>query len=370
VVESDGRQRNATMDDYDRFCKLAHTSEAIDFLGSIMVQPAELDAATSHLDMLLSNFTLSDKVTMGSTASEKAALDSLALAKILFGSLERPVLIGLINSLAPLQYAEEMTTSLIEYARAGQPVIIHGGVMMGSTGPITEAGTQAMQNAMNLAGICLAQFTNPGTPVIYGTSGTPLDMKTGGYATGSPELARCTAAHAVMGRFYGVPTRGGGAFNDALVADYQSGAESSLMLTAAAVSGVNLSLHSCGIMGAYIGMSYEKFILDEEMCGLVKKLTQPANYDDEEFALDLIKEIGIGGQYLSSAHTVKRCRTAFYSNRIFNKVSWDKWNSQGGKWAHQQAGEVVTQRLESYRKPDMAPGILNDLKGYIQRQKA
>jgi trimethylamine--corrinoid protein Co-methyltransferase len=370
VVESDGRQRNATMDDYQKFCKLAHTSESMDFLGSIMVQPAELDATTCHLDMLMGNITLSDKVSMGSTASEQAALDSLALGKILFGNLDRPVMIGLINSLAPLQYAEEMVIALIQYARAGQPVIVHGGVMMGSTGPITEAGTQAMQNAMNLAGICLAQFTKPGAPVIYGASGTPLDMKTGGYATGSPEMARCTAAHAIMGRYYRIPTRGGGAFNDALVADYQCGSESTLVLTAAAASGINLSLHSCGIMGAYIGMSYEKFILDEEMCGIVKKLIQPANYDDEEFAMDLIKEIGIGGQYLSSMHTLKRCRTAFYPNQVFNKVPWDKWNAQGGKWAHKKAGEMVAQRLESYEKPDMASGILADLERYIQGRKA
>jgi len=369
VLESDGSQRDATMTDYDNFCKLAHSSPYLDFLGSIMVQPGELDPISGHLDMLMSNFTLTDKATMGSTASPMAARDSLNMAKIIFNSLDRPVVLGLINSLSPLQYAEDMTLSLMEYAGAGQPVIIHGGAMMGSTCPITEAGTQALQNAMNLAGICLTQLVNPGTPVVYGAGGTPLDMKTGGYSIGSPELARCVAAHAAMGRHYHLPTRAGGAFTDSLVTDFQAGVESSLLLGSAAASGVNLSLHCCGILGSYIGMSYEKFMVDEELCGMVKKMVEPADYTEEAFAFDLIKEIGIGGQYLTHIHTMKRCRSAFFQNQIFNKDNQGRWWANGGKWSHEKASEMVSLRLEAYEKPYMDNTVKGELKKYIHRKR-
>jgi len=366
ILEKEGTMRNANMDDYDNFCKLTHTSPHLDFLGSIMVQPADLSATTGHLKMLYSNFTLSDKPTMGSTASPRAARDSLNMAKIIFNTLNRPVVMGLINSLAPLQFAHEMTDALMIYAENGQPVIIHSGAMMGSTSPITGAGTQVMQNAMNLAGICLAQLVHPGTPVVYGAGGTPLDMKTGGYTTGSPELIQNIAVHAQMGRYYNIPTRAGGAFTDSLAPDYQAGAESSLILGAAATCGVNMSLHCCGILGAYIAMGYEKFMADEELCGVVKKMVAPVDYSDEAFAIDLIKEIGPGGQYLSHMHTMKRCRTAFFQNKLFNKSNHDRWFKNGKKWAHEMASDAVTHRLESYTKPPMDSNIENALKQYIE----
>ena len=369
VVEGDGTQRPATLEDYKKFCKLTQTSSCLDLLGSIMVQPNELPAETCHLDMLLQNFTLSDKPTMGSTGSRQACEDTMNMARIVYGSLERPVVLGLVNSLAPLQYADDMTEALIDYATNGQPVIVHGGATMGSTGPITEAGTQAMQNAMNLAGICLTQIVNPGTPVIYGFGGTPLDMKTGGYTIGSPELARCASMGGQMGVYYHIPTRAGGAFTDALVCDFQAGMESALMLTSVAASGVNLSLHCCGIVGAFIGMSYEKFIADELLCGMVKKLIQPADYTDEEFAFDLIKQVGIGGQYLSQMHTVKRCRSAFFHSDLPNKVGYDKWREQDAKWTHEKAAEEVLKRLEAYRQPEMDPETLASLENFIADRK-
>ncbi len=370
IIEKDGNMRNANKDDYDNFCKLTHTSPYLDFLGSIMVQPAELSAETGHLEMLYSNFTLSDKPTMGSTTSSRAALDSLNMAEIIFNTLDRPVVVGLINALAPLQFAHDMTDALMIYAAKGQPVIIHSGAMMGSTSPITEAGTQAMQNAMNLAGICLAQLICPGTPVIYGAGGTPLDMKTGGYTIGSPEVARNIAVHAAMGRYYNIPTRAGGAFTDSLAPDYQAGAESAMILGAAATSGVNMSLHCCGISGAYIAMGYEKFMADEELCGMVKKMLEPGDYSHEAFALDLIKEIGAGGQYLSQMHTMKRCRTAFFQNKLFNKSNHDRWVQNGKKWTHETANEAMTNRLQSYAPPPMDKDVEIALKQYVVYQLA
>ena len=367
ILEKDGTLRNASMEDYDNFCKLTHTSPYLDFLGSIMVQPAELSATMGHLKMLYSNFTLSDKPTMGSTASPQAARDSLNMAKIIFSTLDKPVVMGLINSLAPLQFAQEMTDALMIYAAKGQPVIIHSGSMMGSTSPITGAGTQVMQNAMNLAGICLAQLVHPGAPVVYGAGGTPLDMKTGGYTTGSPELVQNIAVHAEMGRYYNIPTRAGGAFTDSLAPDYQAGAESALVLGATAACGVNMSLHCCGISGAYIAMGYEKFMADEELCGVVKKMITPVDYSDEAVAIDLIKEIGADGQYLTHMHTMKRCRTAFFQNSIFNKSNHDKWYKNGKKWTHEVASEALIKRLESYVSPPMDSDIDNALKQYIKK---
>ncbi len=45
-----------------------------------------------------------------------------------------------------------------------------------------------------------------------------------------------------------------------------------MSLLMAQVSGINFVLHSAGILDSYNCMSYEKFIIDDEMCGMVKRI--------------------------------------------------------------------------------------------------
>ena len=321
VATETGEEKEATLVDYKNFCKLVQTSKYLDINGFMMVEPSYIPPETAHLDMLFSNITLSDKVFMGSPGSRQAALDTIEMAKIVLGKHREARMISLINSLSPLQFSQDMTAALIEFARVGQPVIIHGGAMMGSTGPITLAGTQSLQNAMILAGICLTQLITPGSPVIYGIGGTPLDMKTGGYIIGSPELVQSVAVGAVLAQHYNIPTRGGGAFTDAHLPDMQAGMESAMVLSAAGISGISLSLHACGILGSYMAMSYEKFIADEELCGMVKKLLKPIGFSNEEIGLDIIKKVGIEGQYLTELQTLKRCRSKFFMPDVLNKMN-------------------------------------------------
>ena len=207
IIETSGEKRNATLEDVHTFCKLVQTSTCLDFNSSIVVQPNDVPTETAHLDILIGTILLTDKPLMGSTSSEVAALDSLKLAEIIWGNTKKPVMISLVDSLSPLQYSDESIEALMVYATAGQPVIIHSSCSLGSTGPITIAGSLVISNATTLAGICLTQLLNPGTPIVYGLGGSPTEMRTGGYVNASPEDAKHTAIVTALGRYYGVPCK-------------------------------------------------------------------------------------------------------------------------------------------------------------------
>ena len=123
MVTKDGEQREALMEDYDNFCKLVQTSKYIDMNGCLMVEPSDRPAETAHLDQVFSNLVLCDKPCLGSSVSRQAAIDSIEMAAIAWGGKDkikdRPVLMGIISSLSPLQYSAEMAGALIEYARHG-----------------------------------------------------------------------------------------------------------------------------------------------------------------------------------------------------------------------------------------------------------
>jgi trimethylamine---corrinoid protein Co-methyltransferase len=306
---------------------------------------------------------------MGSSASEAAALDSLNLAEMIWGPLNKPVMISLIDSLSPLQYAPESAAALMAYAAAGQPVIIHSACSLGSTGPITIAGSLVISNATSLAGICLAQLVNPGTPLVYGLGGSPTDMRKGGYVNASPEDAKHIAISAALGRYYNMPCRGQGALTESFCLDYQAGMESAVMLTVAALSGVHVGLHNCGTYGSMLAMSFEKFIADEDLCGALKQLMKPVELTDEAFAVDLIKEMGTSGNYLMQPHTLRRCRDEFFIPDLGIRTLHAGWLAMDPREITARAGRLLEKRLAEYEKPEMDPNLEKQLEQYVANRK-
>ena len=374
IITSDGRKRNATMDDYDNFCKLIQTSKYIDMNGFMMVEPSDIPAETAHLDMLLSSIVLCDKPFMGSPVSREGAQDTIEMAGMVWGGKDNikdtPVTVSLINSLSPLQFSEEMAGSLIELTRYGQACVLASLAMAGASGPVELAGILTMQNAEILAGLTLAQLVRPGAPIIYGSTSSPMDMRTGGLSIGAPELSMIVSCTAQMARFYQLPSRSGGGLTDANFPDAQAGIQSAMALSTAARNGINFILHACGILGSYVAMSYEKFMIDEELCGMVKKLIESIDINDASIDLETIKEVGIGGNFLTQPKTFELCRTAFFLPKLMTVQDYDGWQSGGGKRVDERASDVLHKRLANYEKPDIDPAIESELSEYVTRRKA
>ncbi|WP_373500989.1 trimethylamine methyltransferase family protein [Desulfococcus sp.] len=374
ITLTSGLQRESTMDDYDNFCKLVQTSRHINMNGFMMVEPSDVPADTAHLDMIFSSIILCDKPFMGSPVSKQGARDCVDMAAVVWGGMDKlravgPVTVSLINSLSPLQFSDEMAGSLIELARANQACVIASLIMAGSSGPVTLAGVLALQTAEILAGLTLAQLVNPGAPVVYGSTSSAMDMKTGGLSIGCPELSVVVSATAQMARFYNLPSRSGGSLTDAHFPDAQAAVESTLALTTAARNGINFILHAAGILGSYISMSYEKFLIDEEVCGITRRLLKPMEITPGSIDTDMIKTVGIGGQYLTQPKTFQLCRTEFHLTDFMNRQNHAGWKAGGRKRIDEFAVDRLGQRLARYEKPGIDPGVEAALADFVTRRK-
>ena len=293
----------------------------------------------------------------------------MELASILFGRVgERPVTIGLINSLSPLGYGSEMLEALLVYAHHRQPVIVAALSMAGSTGPITLAGVLVQQNAELLAGIALTQLINPGTPVVYGSTSTNLDMKTGGLAIGSPELSMMIGAHADLCRYYGLPSRSGGALTDSHTPDAQAGYESMFSLMTTFQCGIDIVLHAGGILSSFLSFSYEKFVLDDEICGMVRHWLQGIPVNEETLAFPVIAQAGPGGNYLMEKHTLDRCRTEFWQPAVSSRDGIESWMAAGRPEATRRARQRWQKLVAEHQDPPLDPTITRQLQAFVDEQ--
>jgi trimethylamine--corrinoid protein Co-methyltransferase len=107
---------------------------------------------------------------------------------------------------SPLKLPRDATEVIVECARLGLSDCILSMAMAGGSAPVTLAGTLVMNNAEVLAGITLAQLTERGVPVIYGSSTTSMDLRYAAASVGSPELALIGAAVAQMSKQYRLPS--------------------------------------------------------------------------------------------------------------------------------------------------------------------
>jgi trimethylamine--corrinoid protein Co-methyltransferase len=373
IITPDGLQRETTLKDYNDFCKLVQTSAFINVNGFLMVMPADVPSETSHLDMLYSNIVYCDKPFMGSPVSREAAADCIEMTRIVWGShakiQETPVTASLITPLSPLQYTVEMAGAVIELARYNQACIFGILILAGASGPISLAGTLVQQTAEILAGVTLTQLVRPGAPVIVGGTSAIMDMRTGCLAMGAPEVSRIASATAQMAKFYNLPARCGCAVTDSQLPDAQAGFESGLNLMTAIRNGSNFVLHAAGILGSYGAMSYEKFIIDEEICGIVLESLKPIEISDHSIDIDLIKKIGIGGDHITHPKTLELCRTAFYLPALMNRKNYAGWQENGGKDIRERAAACLETRLSAYQKPDIDPQIEKDLLTYVKKRK-
>jgi trimethylamine--corrinoid protein Co-methyltransferase len=368
LVEPGTGKRVPTMEDYDNLARLAHALPNQDLSGHLMVQPHDLPVHTACVHMLHANMVHSDKPFIGSSEGRAGARRTIEMSSILFGQevQDQPVTISLINSLSPLGYGHDMLEALMEYVRWRQPVIIAALAMAGLTAPVTLAGTLAMQNAELLAGITLTQLLSPGTPVVYGSTSSNADLRTANLAVGSPELSLMITAHAQMARFYDLPSRSGGALTDASTPDAQAGFESMMSLLTAFNSGIDLVIHTAGILGSYLALSYEKFVLDDEMCGMVRRLHKGIEVTPEALAYDVVAEVGPGGNYLMEMHTVKRCRTEFWGPTLCERSGLEGLMQAGQQDAVARARKRWQRLVAEHQDPPLDGTTASQLQRYVE----
>jgi trimethylamine--corrinoid protein Co-methyltransferase len=370
LIDAEGNKRVPTVEDYHRLVKLAHALPNQDVSGHLLAEPGDVPAETAPLHMLYAHILHSDKPFIGSVDSELAVRHTVEVVRILFGdhSGDRPAALGVISSLTPLGYSREMAGAIMTYAREGQALLIANLAMAGSTAPITLAGLLAMQNAEMLAGVVLSQLVSPGTPVIYGTTSTNIDMRTGALAIGSPELAQVVAAHQQLVRFYGLPSRGSGALTDANYPNAQAGLESMMGMLTVVNSGADFVLHAAGILSSYLAFSYEKFVLDDEICGRVRRFHRPLVVDDETLAYDSIARVGPGGHFLMEDQTVERCRTEFWQPEVSDRTGLDDWLQAGRPDIVARARERWQQLVAAHRDPPLDNVAARQLKAYLEEE--
>ncbi len=373
-VLSDGKYRAPVLDDYINFTKLCQSSDIMDVVGLTLfsgdiISNNPMESAKGRLALTLAN---SDKPIQSFAEGHEIAKMSLETIRSVNGITDQDKVVAFAHCStdAPFKVSQSTCDTQIAYVREGQVVRGNTGGMPGVSGPLSFAGMLLQSNTERLASLVFTQTIKSGNPHLMGTSPLLSDMRFASGVAGAPECALFAMAQKDIVDYYDVPCMGHFMLTDAKIADYQAGAESLMLGFTMAYHEYAMCSMSLGCLDSYLSVGYEKFVLDEELHRVIKRLRKPIEISDDTLKLDQMISIEHGGDYITGimdeeiSDDFSQFRDDFYTAKLFLKEPHGTWESSGEKTVNELAGLEVEKRLNEFIPPELNSEqrkVLNEL---------
>jgi len=265
---------------------------------------------------------------------------------------EKPFVILYPEPISPLVFPDEVVDRLFLAADLFMPQIPGPAVQLGATGPATLAGVITQITAESLMCLTLAQLRNPGCPVCLSGNVQILDMRTGIFGVGFPEMSLGIAAQAEVAQSFGLPTWGYAGCTDAKSVDAQAGLESGFSILSQGLAGLNL-IHDVGYLDMAMVSSPAQLMLGNEAIGMTKRFLQGIQVTPETLARHVIEAVGPGGHFLQQRHTLDHFRSELWQSELLTREPYETWEKSGSKDMEQRIQDKLIAILESHTVPSL-----------------
>lgn len=190
----------------------------------------------------------------------------------------------------------------------------------GATAPATLAGTIVLTNAEMLAMGAAIKAINPKTRVYFVSFLSIMDMKSGNISYGAPEsLLQNIGFQEFLSHIYNVKPHLNSFYLDGKLPGVQSAMERTVYNLSSIAFGMK-ALNDFGSLYHSQIISLEQAVVDLERTAWMEKFCKGIEINDETLAVDAIKRVGIGGNYLADIHTIKHFRDEFWIPKITDRA--------------------------------------------------
>jgi len=356
-----GKIRQCYIEDVADMVRLVDALPNTEWLLLGTSQPT-LPAAITDKVSLLQVILNTSKPIMGEINDASSLKEMFDLCAIISGGekqfKQKPFFIGSCEPVSPLVHGKDAMEKSLLCAEKGIPCVVYGMPMAGATAPATFAGCLAIASAEVLSQFVVLQLKNRGTPVIFGSIPTIMDMRSTLYSYGAPELALMGAALAeVCHQYYEIPMFGVAGSTDSGTIDFQAGAEVTYEILVASLSGIDLVRSSTGVYSLKVG-SPEMMVLGDDIAAMARVLLGGIEINDETLALDLIEKLGPKSSYIAENHTLRHFRK-FWVPQVFSRhfIGTEKTKS-----ARDLLRERTIHIMESHRPEPLPENLVSELR--------
>ena len=274
--------------------------------------------------------------------------------------VKKPFLILYPEPISPLVQPDETVDRIFAAADLMMPQVPGPAVQLGATGPATLAGTVVQITAESLMCLVLAQLRKPGCPVCLSGNVQILDMATGLFGVGFPEMSLGIIAQAEVAQSFDLPTWGYAGCTDAKTIDAQAGMESAFSVLSQALGGLNL-VHDVGYIDNAMACSPAQLVLGNESIGMAKRFLQGIRVNADTLSRQVIADVGPGGHFLTQSHTLKHFRKELWRSDLLTRQHRDAWQQAGSKDMAARIQDRLHDINENHKVPPLPDKVLQSL---------
>ncbi len=257
--------------------------------------------------------------------------------------------------ISPMRYGEDAVEVVLECIKNNIPMSCITAAQSGATAPATLAGFLAQSLAETLASLVMVHAYAPGYPMVFSNWPLVIDLRTGAFCGGGGEISVLNAASAQLSNWLGLVSGVACSMTDAKAIDAQYGMEKGISAMAAGLAGGNLIYESSGMTASLLGVSFEGFLLDNDMHGHIYRSLRGVEVTDAMLGYDDIVEAVLGeGHFLGGAQTMGAMERDYYYPNMADRDAPITWREKGQPDAWSQARERAREMLA---QPD--PGYLD-----------
>jgi len=363
-----GERRNSTQEDLARWAVLADYLETVHVIWPSL-NPTDVPEHMQRLSAVLTCLSNSEKHVEHFAESATEAQYEVEIAAAIAGGRDelkrKPIISAVQCPVAPLSFDKGLTDAVVEFSRAGVPVVALSMPITGMTGPATLAGSLVVNNAEVLGNLVISEFAAPGAPIIYAGSPGSMDFKTGSYIEAA-ENTLLNAALTQLARHYDLPCEISGGDTSSKLPDAQAGYDGAIGFLTTILTGPDLV---CGLGGldSANAMSPEMLIIDNEIVEDALRIARGIQVNDSTLAVDLIRKVGSGGNYLAEKHTLDNLLKEHLVPKISNRESYDAWKRNGSKSIMDVSREKVKEILEKHKPTPLQKDTQAKIQEILQR---
>ncbi len=346
-----GEHRPSALADIGRAARLCDALPNIDFVMSC-AHPNDVEAHRSYLESFRAMVTSTTK-PMVMTSEDGGDLKVMwEIACALRGGAEelraKPYVTMYLEPVSPLSHPVESLDKLLFCADWGIPAIYSPAPLAGGTAPITVAGHTCQGVAESLFGLVIHQLRKPGAPFLFGIGPAVLDMATSQSSYNAPEYLMTFLCQIEMARWLDLPNWGYGGTSDSQVVDAQAGMEIGELALLCLAAGSNLN-HDVGYLDFGLTASLELIVIVDEYISLNRRIFAGVEVSAETLAVNVIREVGPGGDFLAARHTAKHVRKAQWRPTIINRQGHVRWQEEGGLDLREKARRKALKLLATHQ---------------------
>ncbi len=281
----------------------------------------------------------------------------------------RPFLAFFSTYQSPLILTDEDVANVFYAAERGLPVVFIGGGTAGSTAPITGAGTLVISLAGALTSLTVTQLKAPGAALCIGGVPEAMDLRTARPAYGSPEMSLYSAAMSDFAHYLGLPFMGTAGASEAKVLDLQAAIESTMQVVLSALSRATL-VHDVGFLDCADIGSLEMLVMNDEVIAMARRMMRGIEINDETLMLDLIDQVGPGGEFISTVETARRCRTEIWNPTLMDRNAWFNWEAAGSQTMSDRIKARLRKILATHKPQPLPAEVSAQIEAILQAAEA